>query len=223
MKIYDISLTLSESLVIWPGDPAIQMNRVADLANGDMATVTQVSMGLHSGTHIDSPAHFVAGGKKSDSLDLNKLIGPCFVVAIEEDIKSISSKVLNGLEIPPETKRILFHTKNSKLWQKDKQEFVKDYVAISEDGARWLADRKIWLVGVDYLSVASFEDPVPVHRILLADDIVVVEGLNLHNIAAGFYQIVCLPLKIANCEAAPARVVLIDDNEDQGKFFDLER
>jgi arylformamidase len=214
MKIYDISLTLSESLVIWPGDPQITINKVYDLAHGDKATVTKMSMGLHSGTHIDSPAHFINGGKTSDLLDLKKLIGPCLVVVIEEDIPSISAKELNQLKIPPESKRILFQTKNSKLWQGKKQEFVRNYVAITRDGARWLAERKFWLVGVDYLSVASFEDPVSAHQILLADDIVVVEGLNLYRIAAGFYQLICLPLKIADSEAAPARVVLVDDKED---------
>lgn len=213
MKIIDISLTLSETLVTWPGDPKIKINRVADLAKGDMATVTEISMGLHSGTHIDSPAHFIDEGRTSELLDLSKLIGPCLVVAIEDHIPAISSKVLNKLEIPLDTKRILFQTKNSKLWQGNTQDFVKDYVAITPDGARWLAEREFMLVGVDYLSVASYENPVSVHKILLAGDIAVVEGLNLHEIIAGCYQIICLPLKIANSEAAPARVVLVDENE----------
>jgi arylformamidase len=207
MAVYDISLPISESLVTWPGDPRVQVSRLQDLQKGDAVTVSQVSMGVHTGTHIDAPAHYIRGGAHIEALDLNILIGPALVVETGNS-PEIGAALLDSLTIPETAERLLFHTSNSKLWMRQ-ETFSRDFVAITEDGAAWLTARKIRLVGVDYLSVAPFYNSMPTHHILLAGNTVILEGLNLHGITAGPYQLVCLPLKLVGCEGAPARAVLL--------------
>jgi arylformamidase len=215
MAIYDISLPISETLVTWPGDPAVRISRVFDLAKGDQATVSQICMGVHTGTHIDAPAHFIPDGDTIDIIDPTILCGRALIVDVE-DADAITAEVLEKLSIPPAVERLLFRTGNSLFWAAEPPEFKRNFVAISEDGAQWLATREIRLVGIDYLSVAPFSEPIATHNILLANNIVVVEGLNLADVVAGFYHLVCLPLKIAGCEAAPARAVLIDEDGEAG-------
>jgi arylformamidase len=210
VPIHDISLPISESLVVWPGDPALKITQPRHLDKGDMVTVTRLDMGAHTGTHVDAPAHFVPGGLGVDALDLNVLVGPALVVhALETD--TLSANVLEQLPIPPGTERVLFHTRNSDRWARGEREFDEDFVAITEDGAHWLVSRGVRLVGIDYLSVASFGELASTHQILLRAGVVAVEGLNLSGIAPGVYQLVCLPLKIAGSDGAPARAILIEE------------
>ena len=207
MPIHDISISISESLVVWPGDPKISLTQPLHLKNGDSATVSHLHLGAHTGTHVDAPAHFVRGGSTVDALDLDVLVGPAVVVeALNVDV--LSASTLAGLVIPPKCDRLIFHTKNSDRWEHSA--FHEDFVSITPDGARWLIDREVRLVGMDYLSVAPFDDPGPTHRAFLRSNVVLVEGLDLRGIAAGTYHLVCLPLKITNLEGAPARAVLID-------------
>ena len=209
MHIHDISLPISESLVVWPGDPPVRITQPLHLDRGDEATVSHLDMGAHTGTHVDAPAHFVLGGSGVDALDLNVLVGPALVVhALEAD--ALSAEVLAALPIPPGTERVLFRTRNSELWARGKHEFREDFVAITEDGARWLIERGTRLVGVDYLSVAPFDDVTPTHQALLRAGIVPLEGLNLSGLNPGVYQLVCLPLKVAGADGAPARAILIE-------------
>jgi len=210
MKVHDVSLPIAETLVSWPGDPTVRISRFSDLEKGDQATVSEICMGVHSGTHIDAPAHFIPGGKTIDKIDPAILVGLALVVDVG-DVGVITAEVLDGLAIPSDVKRLLFRTRNSRFWQEGTTAFQKNFVALNKEGAHWLVARRIRLVGVDYLSVALFEDPVSTHTILLAKDIVVVEGLDLSSVPAGFYHFVCLPLKISGCEAAPARALLIDE------------
>jgi arylformamidase len=210
MPIYDLSLPISESLIVWPGDGPIRLVQTSHVDRGDQATVTRLDMGAHVGTHVDAPVHFISGAPGVDSLDLDVLVGPALVVhAGEADL--LSASVLDALSIPPGAERLLFRTRNSERWARGEQAFFTDFVAIPEDGARWLVERGIRLVGVDYLSVGPYVDPVPTHQVLLAAGIVAVEGLNLHGIAPGVYQLVCLPLKITGSDGAPARAILIDE------------
>jgi arylformamidase len=214
MSIYDISLPISESLIVWPGDPPVNITQPFHLAKGDAATVSQLDMSAHTGTHVDAPAHFIPGGSGVDGLDLNVLVGPALVVeAMEAD--ALSADILQGLPIPSGTERVLFHTRNSDRWARDEREFSEDFVAITEDGARWLVAHGVRLVGVDYLSVAPFDEEAPTHKTLLSAGVIPVEGLNLSGIAPGVYQLVCLPLKIVGVDGAPARAILIDQNEGQ--------
>jgi arylformamidase len=209
MHIHDISLPISESLVVWPGDPPVRITQPLHLDRGDEATVSHLDMGAHTGTHVDAPAHFIPEGSGVDALDLNVLVGPALVVhALEAD--ALSAEVLATLPIPPGTERILFRTRNSELWTRGERAFQEDFVAITEDGARWLIERGVRLVGIDYLSVAPFDDVTPTHRALLWAGVVPLEGLNLSGIEPGVYQLVCLPLKIADADGAPARTILIE-------------
>lgn len=210
MPIFDISLPISESLVVWPGDPGIRMVQPSHLDRGDPYTVTRLDMGAHTGTHVDAPAHFVPGGPGVDRLDLDLLVGPALVVHALQ-ARSLSADVLQGLEIPSATVRVLFRTRNSDHWARRDVGFAEDFVAITEDGARWLVNRGVRLVGVDYLSVGPFADTGPTHQALLQEGVIVVEGLDLGRIPPGTYQFVCLPLKIVGGDGAPARAILIDD------------
>jgi arylformamidase len=209
MSIYDISLSVSESLVVWPGDPPISVTQVSHLDRGDHATISCLEMGVHTGTHVDAPAHFVRGGAGVDTLDLGALVGLALVAEVR-DADMITADVLAELAIPLGAERVLFRTRNSNLWAQGQPEFDENFVAISEDGARWLVGRGIRLVGVDYLSVAPFGASVPTHTMLLQAGVVVVEGLNLRGIRPGMYQLVCLPLKIEGADGAPARAILMD-------------
>lgn len=208
MPIFDISLTLSPSLVVWPGDPPVNLTQPASMERGDSFSLTRMDISAHTGTHVDAPAHFVAGGSGVDSLDLNVLIGPALVVDARS-ASALSAAVLESLAIPAGTQRVLFRTRNSELWRKSHTVFDVDYVAVLADGAAWLVEHGVQLVGVDYLSVAPFAESAPTHQILLAAGVIAVEGLNLSEIEPGEYQLCCLPLKIAGADGAPARAVLI--------------
>jgi arylformamidase len=209
VRIYDISLPISEALPVWPGDPPIRITQVSHLERGDEATLTHVDMGAHTGTHVDAPAHFVAHGLTVDALDLGTLVGPAQVVhALEAD--ALSANVLRELDIQPGSVRILFRTRNSERWAQGEVGFHQEFVAITEDGAAWLAAHGVRLVGIDYLSVASFVEPAATHRRLLRAGVIALEGLNLSDVGAGEYLLICLPLRIVGAEGAPARAILID-------------
>jgi len=213
MPIHDISLSISESLIVWPGDPPVSITQPQHMDRGDKATVSHLSMSAHTGTHVDAPAHFILGGSGVETLDLNVLVGPALVVeAMETDL--LSADVLERLSIPPGTERVLFHTHNSDRWARGEREFSREFVAITEDGARWLAEHGVRLVGVDYMSVGPFGADAPTHRILLDAGIIPVEGLDLSDVEPGVYQLVCLPLKIVGGDGAPARAILIERNEN---------
>ncbi|MFQ5616802.1 MAG: cyclase family protein [Anaerolineales bacterium] len=212
MAIHDISLPISGSIIVWPGDPGVKITQTAHLDKGDMMTVSRLDMGAHTGTHVDAPCHFVPGGSGVDALGLNVLVGPALVVHVLE-ADAISANLLEGLAIPPGTERVLFRTRNSDRWACGEREFDEDFVAIAEDGAEWLVERGVRLVGIDYLSVGPFNDPVPTHLVLLRAGVIALEGLNLSGIVPGVYQLVCLPIKIAGSDGAPARAILIDQSD----------
>ena len=209
MTIYDISLTISPNLPIWPGDPALELEQIESMDKGAHANVTRISAAVHLGTHVDAPHHFLNDGRTVESLPLDVLTGPCYVTQLPDGVDEITEEVLERTEITSDMKRVLFGTRNSHLWARGETKFQTDFVAITEDGAEWLVARGVQLVGVDYLSVAPYGDSVPTHTILLKAGVVVVEGLNLSQISRGFYDLYCLPLKIANSDGAPARAILI--------------
>jgi arylformamidase len=209
MTIYDISLTISPNLPTWPGDPALELEQIESMDKGAHANVTRLSAAVHLGTHVDAPHHFLNDGRTVENLPLEVLTGPCYVTQLPDGIEAITAEVLERSEITSEMKRVLFGTSNSHFWAKGESTFQTDFVAITEDGAEWLVDRGIQLVGVDYLSVAPYGESVPTHTVLLKAGVVVVEGLNLSKIVRGFYELYCLPLKIAGSDGAPARAILI--------------
>ncbi len=207
MTLYDVSLTISEELPTWPGDPPIEIKKISQIENGDLVNVTHLSAPVHMGTHVDAPDHFLGNGKTVDDIPLEYLVGPARVVEVSSQ-NLISLKDLEDLHIPESTRRLLFKTANSKLWQDNNQIFQKDFVALGSAAAARLVELGIQVVGVDYLSVAAFDEPVPTHKILLEAGVLIIEGLDLSRVAAGEYQLYCLPLKIAGSDGAPARVLL---------------
>ena len=209
MTIYDISLTISPDLPTWPGDPKLELEKLESMDQGGHNNVSWISTSVHIGTHVDAPYHFLNDGKTVEQLALEVLTGPCYVVQLPDGIEMITAEVLDRTEIPSETRRVLFGTRNSHFWARGESGFQTDFVAITEDGAEWLVRRGVQLVGVDYLSVAPYGDSVPTHTVLLSAGVVIAEGLNLSNVMRGFYDLYCLPLKLAGCDGAPARAILI--------------
>jgi arylformamidase len=208
MRTYDITLTISPDLPTWPGDPGVEIERVEKIEDGSNANVSRVNMGVHTGTHVDAPYHFLQDGITVDQLNINLLTGRAYVLHLP-DVEVITAAVLEDAQIPPRTRRVLFKTRNSELWAGDKNDFQTDFVGLSEDGAEYLVRRGVKLVGMDYLSIAPFHKSRPTHERLLEAGVVVVEGLNLSEVDQGRYTIYCLPLKIANSDGAPARAILI--------------
>ena len=209
MKIYDISLTISPDLPVWPGDPPVELERIESMDAGAHANVSRLSAGVHVGTHVDAPHHFLNDGRTIEQLPLDVLTGPCYVAQLPDGIEDITAEVLDSMSLPSDATRILFGTSNSKLWSGGETEFQEGFVAIEEDGAEWLVEHGIQLVGVDYLSVAPFGNSVPTHTILLQAGVIVVEGLDLSAVPRGFYDLYCLPLKLLGSDGAPARAILI--------------
>lgn len=209
MRIYDISLTISPDLPVWPGDPAVELVRVESMDEGAHANVSRLSAGVHTGTHVDAPHHFLNDGRTVETLPLEVLTGLCYVCQLPDEIEAITADVLQKNPLPTGITRLLFGTSNSHLWARGEKEFHKDFVAITEDGAEWLVEHGIQLVGVDYLSVAPFGHSVPTHTVLLKAGVVIVEGLNLADVPRGFYDLYCLPLKLFGSDGAPARTILI--------------
>jgi arylformamidase len=209
MKIYDISLSISPGMLVWPGDPPVVLERIESMDKGAHANVSRLSAGVHLGTHVDAPHHFLNDGRTVEQLPLDVLVGPCYVAQLPDDMDAITSDALDGIPLAEGTTRLLFGTRNSHIWVRSDDSFQTDFVAITEDGAEWLVSHGIKLVGVDYLSVAPFGDSVPTHTVLLQAGIVIVEGLNLSQVPRGFYDLYCLPLKLAGSDGAPARTILI--------------
>ncbi len=208
MHIYDITLTISPDLPVWPGDPPVKIERVAKIEEGANSNLSRMSMGVHTGTHVDAPLHFLTGGNGVESLPLNILIGRAYVLNLP-DADIITASVLQQSSIPTETNRLIIKTRNSQYLAHKDPVFRTGFVGISADGAEFLVGLGIKLIGIDYLSVAPYKQSRPTHEILLKSDVVIVEGLDLSNITQGQYTLYCLPLKIAGCDGAPARAILV--------------
>ena len=210
MQIYDVSVPLSAATPTYPGDPGIEITNWLTLANGDNANVSLIHFGLHSGTHVDAPSHFIAGGAKVDSLPLDSLLGEAEVIEVPDDVRIIDRAfvVANCLR---RSQRILFKTRNSTFWDNLQEGFREDYVYIDHDAAGWLVETGIRLVGIDYLSVEQFKsNTFETHHAFLSNGVVILEGLDLRGVPSGAYELICLPLKIAggSGDGAPARVIL---------------
>ena len=208
MRTYDVTLTISPHMIVWPGDPPVIMERTSSIASGDSANVSQISMSCHTGTHVDAPDHFLNNGKTVENLSLELLVGRAYVLDLP-DVNLITASILMDADIPPRTRRLLFKTKNSQLWANGNKEFQTDFVGLSVDAAELLVDRNVRLVGVDYLSVAPYKMGKQVHTILLNAGVVVIEGLDLSQVSQGRYTLHCLPLKLGGAEGAPTRCILV--------------
>jgi arylformamidase len=206
MKLFDVSVQLSERTPTFPGNPAFSCEPIKRIARGDSANVTALHLGTHTGTHVDAPRHFFDTRPGTDALPLDVLIGPATVLEIPGPRRGITGADLEHQDLG-DGQRVLLKTANSALWQAG--DFHQDFAYLDESGARLLLDRGVRLVGIDYLSIERFKRPgAPVHHLLLERGIVIVEGLNLGEVPAGTYEMFCLPLDIAGADGAPARVVL---------------
>ena len=210
MRVFDISVPISPDLPVWPGDPAVELERIANIAEGANANVSRLACGVHVGTHVDAPVHFVEGAASIESLPLDRLLGRAYVAEFGE-IDVIDDETLDSANIPADVTRLLLKTQNSAFWSESPHSFHEDFIAIDARGAQWLTDRGVHTVGVDYLSVAPFGDSVPTHTILLEAGVVIIEGLNLSGVDAGWYSLYCLPLKLVGSDGAPARAVLLQE------------
>ncbi len=211
MNIHDVTLTLTAGMAVWPGDPPFRRTLWATLGDASSANVSQVSMSVHTGTHVDAPIHFIAGGAAIEALDLSILTGPCHVCRVQPAGKHISAGDLDALDLSASCQRLLLKTANSQRWTSMSAPFYENFIALTLDAAQWVVERGIGLIGVDYLSVEPMHNTEPVvHRTLLNGGVVPREGLNLAAVAPGEYMLVCLPLKIAGSDGAPARVILME-------------
>jgi arylformamidase len=199
MEIIDVSVPVRPGMVIYPGDPAVRLEGVTSMADGDLANVSRLDLGVHTGTHVDAPVHFVEGGAGAESLPLDALVGAC--VVHETAAPAVDAAVVAAVE--PRAERVLFKTRNSELWDRDA--FIEDNVSLTEDGARALVERGVRLVGIDYLSIGGEE----AHRVLLGAGVVAIESLDLRGVEPGRYTLVGAPLKLVGSDGAPARVLLL--------------
>lgn len=206
-KIYDISVPLMSGSVVYPGNPAVKIEPFSELSRGASSNLSLISFGSHSGTHVDAPRHFFEAGSTVDRLSMNALIGPARVIAFGEDVMSVTAKHLQQ-ESLQDTERVLIRTRNSAFITD--REFHSDFTYIAPDAAEYLAAIGVKLVGVDYYSVEQFHSGHhKTHRTLLERGIVIVEGLDLSEIAPGDYAFTCLPLRLEGLDGAPARAVLM--------------
>ena len=184
-----------------------------ELDSGDVATDTNISFNVHTGTHVDAPSHFISGGRSVDELSLDTLIGACRVVELEPEVTEISADILDDLSIPPGNKRLLLKTGNSAYWVEKHNEFQENFSALTADGAQWIVDHGFELVGIDYLSIQRYSDGPETHQILLTAEVIIIEGLDLSSVVPGQYELLCLPVKLQGLEGAPARVILREIDE----------
>jgi arylformamidase len=204
--LIDISVPIRSGMVHWPGDPDVIVEQSMSMDRGDVCNYTRLNAGVHIGTHMDAPRHFIRDGVGIHTMPLDATIGPAKVIAIEDPV-AIRSEELKRHAIEPGD-RLLFKTANSALrWNDD--EFHKDFVYIANEAAQYLVDRQVRTVGVDYLSIGGFfHDTIPTHETLLGAGVWVIEGLNLTAAEPGMYELICLPLKILGADGAPARAAL---------------
>jgi arylformamidase len=210
MQIFDVSVAIGHATPTYPGDPGIRFEQWTALDKGDSANVTMLHFGAHTATHVDAPAHFIAGASGVDKMSLDALIGIATVVEIPNDVIAIEPQHI-PLDSLRGVTRVLFKTRNSDFWSDTSGGFRTDFTYLSPAAAQVLVDAEVRLVGIDYLSVEKYNSTdFQTHTILLERGVVIIEGLNLSNVAPGEYELMCLPLKLAagTGDGAPARAVL---------------
>ena len=203
--ILDITVPLRDGMFVYEGNPEVHLERVSSIGSGGQANVSRLDFGVHSGTHVDAPVHFIDGGRGAEAIPLEPLMGPSYVVDAQSVEKSLDEEALAALEIPDDAERVIFKTRNSQLWDIDR--FTRDFVRLSGSGAEYLIARGIKLVGIDYLSIGDAD----AHRALLGAGVVALEGLDLRRVEPGSYRLLCLPAKIVGSDGAPARALLISE------------
>jgi arylformamidase len=202
-RLIDVSVPLREGMPIYRGNPGFEIHLDSAIADGATANVSKVTMGAHSGTHVDGQRHFFDDGAGADALPLDAMLGPAVVVELPGIGQGpIDEAALRGAGIREGTERLLLKTPNSQLWEQDA--FTHDFARLDGSGARYALSIGLRLIGIDYLSIG---DP-DAHRELLGNGVVAVEGLDLREVEPGPYELYCLPIRLIGSDGAPARVVL---------------
>jgi arylformamidase len=204
----DVSVPVYSGMAHWPDNPPVVVERLLDMDRGDAANVSKLSLGAHTGTHMDAPRHFLRDGAGIDALPFDATVGPARVIEIRDPVAiTVAELTRHGLR---QGERVLFKTANSaRCWGTD--EFVEDFVSIARDAAAYLVGRGVRTVGVDYLSVGGFRpeaDGAGTHAALLGAGVWIIEGLNLAQVQPGMYDLICLPLRLLGADGAPARAIL---------------
>lgn len=207
-EIIDISVGLEKNMSAWPGSAGFNIYSTSKLNPGVCSNNSKIECDVHIGTHIDAPWHFLEEGLTVEKLSLNKMIGDVYVVDLR-NVDAIDRIILSSQHYPDNLNKLLIKTDNSELWRKKEIKFQKDYVALTKDGAQWIVDNNIELVGIDYLSIQRFDDPFTTHEILLKHETIILEGICLSNVESGCYELLCLPMKLVGADGAPARAVLL--------------
>jgi arylformamidase len=201
----DVTRTLTNGIIAWPSDPPFEYERISDITGPGTANLSRISTGVHIGTHIDAPLHFIPGGADIVEIPLSQLCGPALVVELPEP-RDIALEDVHRLRLVAGD-RVLFKTANSALWERGV--FDENFFGLSGDAAMWLVEQSVSAVGVDYLSVDGYRSETkPAHYALLGNGVIIIESLDLSRVTAGRYEMIALPLKISGSEAAPARVIL---------------
>ncbi|HEU4988813.1 MAG TPA: cyclase family protein [Gemmatimonadaceae bacterium] len=206
-RLYDISVPVESGGLVYPGNPEIDIALQQAIAKGASANVSRISFGSHTGTHVDAPRHFFDDGAGADTLPLDVLMGPALVIAMAPDLMAVSAEQLKAHDLT-HTTRVLIRTRNSGFIRE--REFRRNFTYLAPDGAAYLVDQGVKLVGVDYLSVEQFHSGHHrTHRTLLEHGVVIIEGLDLSEPPPGVYELRCLPLRLTGLDGAPARAVLL--------------
>ncbi len=200
----DVSVSLRADMPVWPDSAGFRISQTSEIARGDQANVSKIEMDVHCGTHVEAPRHFIDGGAGLEEFSLDVFVGRAHVLHLPT-ASSIGPAELAGL--PDGVERLLLRTRNSDSWALESS-FEPEYVALTLDGARWIAAHGIRLVGVDYLSVQLWGADAETHRVLMRAGVAILEGIDLSAARPGDYRLTCLPLHIAGAEAAPARAIL---------------
>jgi arylformamidase len=205
MRCHDVTLPLMDGMPVFPGDPAVAVRPYCAMARGDPCNLSVISFGSHAGTHIDAPRHFIEGGRGVDEIGLEALVGPARVAEIPS-LGDIDADALQGIVGAP-CRRLLLKTRNSYRPLADR--YAPGYAALTEKAAVLLAEAGLLLVGLDGPSAdPDHAQDCPAHRRLLGSGVVIVENLDLAAVPPGEYELLCLPLRLAGLDGAPARVLL---------------
>ncbi|GKV43160.1 hypothetical protein SLEP1_g50491 [Rubroshorea leprosula] len=215
-RIFDISHRITNDMPSWDKKDGLGqfLWLPSSMKNGSLANNSEMKLPTHTGTHVDAPGHvfdhYFDAGFDVDTLDLEVLNGPALLVDVPRD-KNITAEVMEALKIPKGVRRVLFRTLNTDRRLMFKKEFDTSYVGFMKDGAEWLVkNTDIKLVGIDYLSVAAYDDLIPSHLVFLEGrEIILVEGLKLDDVQPGIYDVHCLPLRLLGAEGSPIRCILI--------------
>lgn len=205
MKLIDVTVPIDSTLATYPGNTPFSLEAIKRLANGDSSNVSTLHLSAHAGTHVDAPRHFFDEGGGVETLALEMLCGRTRVVELTTR-RAVTAEDLTGFDLREDV-RLLLKTANSRLW--GTPDFHQDFIGVTEGAARFLVDRGVKVVGVDYLSVEPYKTPgAPAHHVLLGAGTIVIEGLNLRDVEPGTYEMFCLPLAVVGADGAPARVIL---------------